>query len=175
MAVGAGLSPADAAALDRTQTEWGARLTRSASVAGMEHKPWHRGQGADTRAFARGRRRVNEAAGSSSASRGDGGGSDSSSDDVSDDGGYTAASLVDFTVCRQASAFVGWSASTFARMLARFQALDHGRGWYSWACPESATFYFAPPVSYFAPSTSLLSNPNAYLLLSPGTQRAPRA
>ena len=55
---------------------------------------------------------------------------------------YVAASAVDFELCRRATWFVGWCGSTFARLLARRRAIDHGDGWYS-ACPEGVT-YVAP-------------------------------
>ena len=49
----------------------------------------------------------------------------------------TMAALVDFTICRNASWFVGWSGSTYARLLGLYQKLDAGRGWFV-ACPHSA-------------------------------------
>eukprot|EP00316_Scyphosphaera_apsteinii_P016466 CAMPEP_0119320650 /NCGR_PEP_ID=MMETSP1333-20130426/53019_1 /TAXON_ID=418940 /ORGANISM="Scyphosphaera apsteinii, Strain RCC1455" /LENGTH=374 /DNA_ID=CAMNT_0007327413 /DNA_START=188 /DNA_END=1312 /DNA_ORIENTATION=+ len=49
---------------------------------------------------------------------------------------YIVASLVDMMICREARWFVGWCGSTFARMLAHYHAVDHGRGWFS-VCPES--------------------------------------
>ena len=47
---------------------------------------------------------------------------------------YIDASLIDFNVCREASWLVGWSGSTFARTLARYQMLDRQHSWYA-ACP----------------------------------------
>ena len=123
VAVGSAVSAADAARLDATKTSWGAKLVRSASILGSSGKPWHRATrrtGAVLeRAHAVGR--VSQAIATKSSTY--------------HDGGYTASSLVDFMVCRQADEFIGWSASTFARMLARYQKYDHERGWYS-ACPE---------------------------------------
>jgi len=51
---------------------------------------------------------------------------------------YTKASVVDYLVCRRADRFVGWHGSSFARMLARYQALRFSRGAYQ-ACPEGVS------------------------------------
>ena len=53
---------------------------------------------------------------------------------------YTEASIVDFTICREAQWLVGWPGSTFARTLATLQWLDHKRGWYR-ACPSRPLQY----------------------------------
>jgi hypothetical protein len=53
---------------------------------------------------------------------------------------YLVASLVDLAVCRRARWFAGFHLSSFSRILAEYQSLDHGRGWTS-VCP-SGTRYF---------------------------------
>ena len=74
---------------------------------------------------------------------------------VSDDTpiSYTEAALVDFFVARQAAWFMGFSGSTFARMLARLQALDHQRGWWA-VCPEGVS-YVAANSTWFASTWAL--------------------
>ena len=47
---------------------------------------------------------------------------------------YLHASLIDFTLCRRASWFVGFGYSSFSRILAELQQVDNGRGWTS-ICP----------------------------------------
>jgi len=48
---------------------------------------------------------------------------------------YTESALVDLFIARQARWFVGWSGSTFARVVGRLQVLDKEHGWWA-ACPE---------------------------------------
>lgn len=47
---------------------------------------------------------------------------------------HTAASLTDWVLCRNATWFMGWSGSTYARWLGLLQLSDHGRGFFV-ACP----------------------------------------
>ena len=74
---------------------------------------------------------------------------------VSDDTpiSYTESALVDFFVARQAAWFMGFSGSTFARMLARLQALDHQRGWWA-VCPEGVS-HVAANSTWFASTWAL--------------------
>jgi hypothetical protein len=50
---------------------------------------------------------------------------------------HLTAALVDMTICRGARWFMGWSGSTYARLLGLYQGLDHGRGFFV-ACPGVA-------------------------------------
>ena len=54
-------------------------------------------------------------------------------------GGWSAtwAALLDLLLCRNASWFMGWSGSTYARLLGLYQKLDAGRSWYV-VCPRNA-------------------------------------
>ena len=52
---------------------------------------------------------------------------------------YTEAALVDFSICQESKWFVGWWGSTFAQMLASYEKIDHGRGWYS-VCPDRMSY-----------------------------------
>ena len=45
--------------------------------------------------------------------------------------GYLDEAVIDATVCRRASWFVGWQGSSFARGMARYHRLDYGRDYFS--------------------------------------------
>jgi len=53
---------------------------------------------------------------------------------------YLLASLIDFSVCRRARWFIGFSLSSFTRILAELRALELQRGWHS-ACKSGLRFF----------------------------------
>lgn len=59
---------------------------------------------------------------------------------------YTEASLVDLEVCRAAEWLVGFSGSTFTRVLARLREVERHDGWVS-ACPSPSQTVAIPPNS----------------------------
>jgi len=59
---------------------------------------------------------------------------------------YLHASLIDFTLCRRASWFVGFGYSSFSRILAEMQQVDNGRGWTS-ICPGRHVDFASSDVS----------------------------
>eukprot|EP00966_Prymnesium_polylepis_P109113 2524913-Prymnesium_polylepis.1 len=50
---------------------------------------------------------------------------------------HTKAALLDLLLCRNAEWFMGWSGSTYSRLLGLYQRHDRGRGWLV-ACPRVA-------------------------------------
>lgn len=67
---------------------------------------------------------------------------------------YLLASLVDFAVCRRAQWFIGFSLSSFSRILAELRALELQRGWYS-ACKSGLRFFTAVQLSVLHRNWSL--------------------
>ena len=67
---------------------------------------------------------------------------------------YLLASLVDFAVCRRAQWFIGFSLSSFSRILAELRALELQRGWYS-ACKSGLRFFTAAQLSVLHRNWSL--------------------
>ena len=65
---------------------------------------------------------------------------------VADEPSYTEAAVVDLEVCRDAEWLVGFSGSTFTRVLARLREVERRDGWVS-ACPVLAQTVYVPPDS----------------------------